>query len=70
MLEVTNTPWGERHWYVLDARGDTTTTTTAKAMHVSPFLPMDLDYEVSWRERPIADFACAPIKSVAGPSQF
>ena len=25
-----------------------TTTTTAKAMHVSPFLPMDVDYRVTW----------------------
>jgi len=48
VLEVTNTPWGQRHWYVLDARGDTTTSTTAKAMHVSPFLPMDLDYRITW----------------------
>ena len=25
-----------------------TTTTTAKAMHVSPFLPMDVDYRITW----------------------
>ena len=48
VLEVTNTPWGERHWYVLDARDNVTTTTTAKAMHVSPFLPTDLDYRITW----------------------
>jgi DUF1365 family protein len=49
VLEVTNTPWGQRHWYVLDARSNmTTTATTAKAMHVSPFLPMDVDYRISW----------------------
>ena len=48
VLEVTNTPWGERHWYVLDAHGDMTTATTAKAMHVSPFLPMDVDYRITW----------------------
>ena len=48
VLEVTNTPWGERHWYVLDAHGNMTTTTTAKAMHVSPFLPMDVDYRITW----------------------
>jgi hypothetical protein len=48
VLEVTSTPWGERHWYVLDARGDTATATTAKAMHVSPFLPMDVDYRIAW----------------------
>ncbi len=56
VLEVTNTPWRERHWYVLDARAATdaatdlatASVTTAKAMHVSPFLPMDVDYKVSW----------------------
>jgi uncharacterized protein len=48
VLEVTNTPWGERHWYVIDARGDATSTHTPKAMHVSPFLAMDVEYHVSW----------------------
>jgi DUF1365 family protein len=48
VLEVTNTPWGERHWYVLDAQSNMSTTTTAKAMHVSPFLPMDVDYRITW----------------------
>jgi DUF1365 family protein len=48
VLEVTNTPWGERHWYVIDARADTGAHVTSKAMHVSPFLPLDVDYEVSW----------------------
>ncbi|MEP6625447.1 MAG: DUF1365 domain-containing protein [Acidimicrobiia bacterium] len=47
VLEVTNTPWGERHWYVIDATLDSPVT-TPKAMHVSPFLPMDLDYRISW----------------------
>lgn len=48
VLEVTNTPWGERQWYVLDAREDRTRQLVAKEMHVSPFLPMDVDYRVSW----------------------
>jgi DUF1365 family protein len=48
VLEVTNTPWGERHRYVLDATSADSTRTMAKAMHVSPFLPMDLDYRISW----------------------
>ena len=47
VLEVTNTPWGERHCYVLEA--DTTAQGVAryrfgKDFHVSPFLPMDMDY--------------------------
>ncbi len=48
VLEVTNTPWGQRNWYVLDAQNNMSTTTTAKAMHVSPFLPMDVDYRITW----------------------
>ena len=43
VAEVTNTPWGERCCYVLGPRR----TTTPKAMHVSPFMPMDLSYD--WR---------------------
>ncbi len=48
VLEVTNTPWRERHWYVFDARGARDTNTTRKSMYVSPFLPMDVEYHVSW----------------------
>jgi DUF1365 family protein len=47
VLEVTNTPWGERHWYVIDARAGSPVL-TPKAMHVSPFLPMDLQYRIAW----------------------
>lgn len=55
VAEITNTPWGERHAYVLDA-ADATRHGTAgrihawrfdKAFHVSPFLPMGLRYD--WR---------------------
>jgi DUF1365 family protein len=48
VLEVTNTPWGERQWYVFDARSERAVDTTSKSMYVSPFLPMDVDYRVSW----------------------
>jgi len=48
VLEVTNTPWRDRHWYVVDARSNIKPATTPKAMHVSPFLPMDLDYRITW----------------------
>jgi len=48
VAEVTNTPWGERHAYVLapDADGRLTGV-TPKQLHVSPFLPMTHDYH--WR---------------------
>jgi hypothetical protein len=48
VLEVTNTPCGERNWYVIDARADTGAQVMAKALHVSPFIPVDADYQVSW----------------------
>ena len=49
VAEVTNTPWGERHTYVLerDGEGSVLTERMAKEFHVSPFLAMDGDYE--WR---------------------
>lgn len=51
VAEITNTPWGERHAYVLDARDARDTGEVrarfAKAFHVSPFLDMDLEYD--WR---------------------
>ncbi len=43
VAEVTNTPWGERHAYVLDARR----SEHDKAMRVSPFMGMDQRYTVS-----------------------
>lgn len=46
VLEVNNTPWGEQHSYVLDCRNQGTTLEfrLPKRFHVSPFLPMDMDY--------------------------
>lgn len=46
--EVSNTPWGEQHCYVLDGRdGETVIQRIAKAFHVSPF--MDMNYEYLFR---------------------
>ena len=50
VAEVTNTPWGERCCYVLDAAGRPAGQLQFqfnKAMHVSPFMPMELAY--AWR---------------------
>jgi uncharacterized protein len=44
VAEVTNTPWGERHAYVLTGRGG---GAFPKALHVSPFFGMDQTY--TWR---------------------
>ncbi len=49
VAEVTNTPWGERHAYVLragDASGGVVNAQFDKAMHVSPFMGMDHRYHV------------------------
>lgn len=45
VLEVTNTPWGERHVYVIGPPGR---HEFPKAFHVSPFLPMTMRYEVRY----------------------
>ncbi|WP_313432226.1 DUF1365 domain-containing protein [Pseudomonas sp.] len=47
LLEVRNTPWRERFHYVLPVQGDLARPfTVAKAFHVSPFMPMDMDYRL------------------------
>jgi DUF1365 family protein len=47
VAEVRNTPWGEQHCYVLPASAGHVQRHTPKRMHVSPFMPMTIDYE--WR---------------------
>jgi DUF1365 family protein len=44
VAEVSNTPWNERHCYVLDHRGSAGPLAFAvpKAFHVSPFMGMDM----------------------------
>jgi len=51
IAEVTNTPWNQKHTYVLwDANrvaGSTSRYSHAKAFHVSPFMGMEAEYH--WR---------------------
>jgi DUF1365 family protein len=47
VAEITNTPWGERHAYVLRAGPGGVTAEFPKTFHVSPFLEMDHGYR--WR---------------------
>jgi DUF1365 family protein len=48
VAEVTNTPWRERHHYVIPAAdGGGASSAFAKALHVSPFMPMRMRY--LWR---------------------
>ena len=46
VLEVTNTPWKERHRYpiALEREGGKYTSTFSKELHVSPFLNEDFEY--------------------------
>jgi hypothetical protein len=52
VAEVHNTPWNERHCYVLDAEANLGSARRQryrfrKDFHVSPFMPMDHEYD--WR---------------------
>lgn len=52
VAEITNTPWGERHCYVLGpednrARGRRKRYRLDKVFHISPFIDMDVAYD--WR---------------------
>jgi uncharacterized protein len=48
VAEVTNTPWGERHAYVLTRTGHARelSASLAKALHVSPFMGMQQRYTI------------------------
>lgn len=45
LAEVSNTPWLERHYYLVDLSEQR--PTTQKDFHVSPFNPLDMTY--SWK---------------------
>lgn len=49
IIEVTNTPWGEKHNYVLQAESsspkDRYHFRFQKELHVSPFMAMNYDYQ-------------------------
>ncbi|MCL9782368.1 DUF1365 domain-containing protein [Vibrio sp. S4M6] len=47
LAEVSNTPWRERHYYLVDLLGE---LRSQKAFHVSPFMDLNMDY--LWRIRP------------------
>lgn len=41
LAEVSNTPWGEKHWYLVDLANPE----TEKDFHVSPFMPIEQRYK-------------------------
>ena len=62
IVEIHNTPWGERHCYVLGAEQNEhphkfwRRHQFDKSFHVSPFIDMDIQYD--WRFRLPADSIC------------
>lgn len=49
LCEVSNTPWRQRYHYVLPASGEGRHQVSVdKAFHVSPFLPRELEYRMSF----------------------
>lgn len=50
IAEVTNTPWGESRTYVLEAGEEGLSGEFDKRLHVSPFMPMEQNYEWSASE--------------------
>jgi DUF1365 family protein len=50
VAEVTNTPWHERHAYVMPVDGTEVVVPVRfrKELHVSPFMDMDLDHALSF----------------------
>ena len=49
LVEVSNTPWNQRHYYLLKLE-DEQHLVTEKRFHVSPFMDLEMNY--IWRVRP------------------
>ena len=72
VTEINNTPWNERHSYVHIVAGQSESCMEFhfdKQFHVSPFMPMDLDYH--WRFRLQRDSVVVQMKLLRdGEIQF
>jgi DUF1365 family protein len=66
VAEVNNTPWDERHCYVLpaDSDGSWLRTRFAKELHVSPFHPMDMEYR--WHSNLPDEKLCLSLANFSG----
>ncbi len=65
LVEVSNTPWGETHRYLVDYRA---LDPTPKAFHVSPFMGMDQLYR--WRFTELRQRLCVHIENHADEKVF
>jgi len=74
VAEITNTPWGERYSYVLAVDQARSTTRhlqfrMRKDFHVSPFMPMDMDYQWNF-SAPTDRLNVHMINRLSGDRQF
>lgn len=69
VAEITNTPWNERHTYVLRAADDAVRAGFAKAFHVSPFLGMSQQYQW-YLSVPVQTVSVAMVNEEAGRPAF
>jgi uncharacterized protein len=58
LAEVSNTPWQQRHYYLLTLADE---MISKKAFHVSPFMDLDMDYH--WRVSPPAQHAMVHVEN-------
>ncbi|NRD74260.1 DUF1365 domain-containing protein [Shewanella sp. VB17] len=65
LAEVSNTPWDQRHYYLIEMGGS---MITDKAFHVSPFMEMDMCYH--WYITPPQDKAFVRIENHKEGKQF
>ncbi len=68
IAEVSNTPWGERHWYVLEATSAGEFPLISKEFHVSPFMDLALQYR--WHVSPPKDQLTLGIENVRDGKMF
>ena len=71
VAEITNTPWGERHRYVLPAApaaSEALNFSFRKEFHISPFTDMHVDYD--WQFTPPGDGIGVGMSSARDGEQF
>lgn len=68
LAEVSNTPWNERHYYLVDLP---ISAKTEKVFHVSPFMDLDMSYH--WRIKPPSELGSGLVVHIenrsTGPSE-
>lgn len=69
VTHITNTPWGEDYAYVHDcAENSPLHFSLSKSFHVSPFMPMNIDYD--WRFSTPADTLNVYMKNIQSDAKM